>query len=531
MTQKCDFLVIGSGIAGLSYALKAAACGPVIIVTKCGPEETNTKYAQGGIAAVYSDQDDFDLHVRDTLEAGAGLCHEDVVRMVVESGPARIRELIDWGVEFTRDAQEREGYDLHLEGGHSRKRILHAADLTGAAIEKALLERVREHPNIKILDHHMAVDLIMKRKIDGDIENDRCLGAYVLNTKSGEIPAYVAKTTLLATGGMGKVYLVTSNPDIASGDGIAIAFRAGAAVANMEFMQFHPTCLFHPLARNFLITEALRGAGAVLVDKNGREFMQRYDKRGSLAPRDIVARAIDSEIKKSGSECLYLDITHKPASEVKTEFPNIYQRCLRLDIDITKALIPVAPGAHYQCGGILVDKDGKTTIPSLYAIGEVSCTGMHGANRLASNSLLEAAVYAHRAAGSSTSEDAKIIDPNLVKTWDPGHATDSDEMVVVTHNWDEIRRLMQNYVGIVRTDRRLERAKTRIDNLEREIRQYFWDFTVTQDLLELRNLAESADLVIRCAMARRESRGLHYSLDCPEAGKTDHSKDTIVTKH
>ncbi len=531
MINNCDYLVIGSGIAGLSYALKAAAGGTVVIVTKCGPEETNTKYAQGGIASVFSDKDDFELHVRDTLIAGAGLCHEDVVRMIVEDGPARVRELIEWGVKFTKNAEEPEGYDLHLEGGHSRKRILHAADLTGAAIEQALLERVREHPGITMLDHHMAVDLIMKRKIDGDWHNDRCLGAYVLDTRTGEIPGYVARATLLATGGTGKVYLVTSNPDIASGDGVAVAYRAGAAVANMEFMQFHPTCLFHPMARNFLITEAMRGAGAVLVDKNGRQFMQNYDERGSLAPRDIVARAIDSEIKKSGSECVYLDITHKPAEEVKTHFPNIYRQCLRFEIDITKDLIPVAPGAHYQCGGVLVDKDGKTTVKSLYAVGEVSCTGMHGANRLASNSLLEAAVYAHKAAQSAAAEEANTIDTNRIKPWDPGHATDSDEMVVVTHNWDEIRRLMQNYVGIVRTDRRLERAKARIDNMKKEIRQYYYDFIVTQDLLELRNLAEVADLIIRCAMERRESRGLHYSLNCPEAREDDQPKDTVISKH
>jgi L-aspartate oxidase len=529
MDQGCDFLVIGSGIAGLTFALKAAEAGSVFIVTKLGPDETNTKYAQGGIASVFSDVDNFGLHMNDTLVAGAGLCHEDVVRMVVEAGPGRVRELIDWGVEFTKkDTGSDVSYDLHLEGGHSRKRVLHAADITGAAIERTLLRRAAEHKNIRIFDHHMAIDLITRRKLNPAVEYDRCLGAYVLDIRGGEIRAMTAATTLLATGGAGKVYLLTSNPDVASGDGLAMAARAGAAIANMEFVQFHPTCLFHPLAGNFLISEAVRGAGAVLVDFSGGEFMQKYDARGSLAPRDIVARAIDNEIKVSGRECVFLDFTRVPADQIRKGFPNIYQRCHAFGIDITKDFIPVAPAAHYMCGGVLTGKDGQSTIPSLYAIGEVACTGLHGANRLASNSLLEAVVFSHEAALSAvrhrTDEYARVTIP----PWNAGTAIDSDESVVVTNNWDEIRRCMQNYVGIVRTDRRLARARNRIDILKNEIKEYYWNFVVTKDLLELRNIAVVADLIVTSAMMRRESRGLHYNLDCPKNDDSRPPADTVI---
>lgn len=529
MIEHCDFLVIGSGIAGLSFALKVADAGRVAVVTKLSAEEGSTKYAQGGIASVFSEDDDFELHVRDTMIAGAGLCREDVVRMVVEAGPARVRELIDWGVEFTRtsDLTDLE-YDLHLEGGHSRKRILHAKDITGDVIERALLARVASDSRITLYDHTMAVDLITRRKLGKRAGEDRCCGAYVLDTRTGRIRALVARATLLATGGSGKVYLLTSNPDVATGDGLAIAARAGADIANMEFFQFHPTCLYHPHAGNFLISEAVRGAGAELVDREGREFMSRYDERGSLAPRDIVARAIDHEIKVSGRECVYLDLGRIPRTDIKSHFPNIYERCLRFGIDITRDPIPVAPAAHYQCGGVVTDMRGASSIPGLFAVGEVACTGLHGANRLASNSLLEAVVYAHNAADVARSMAERRPDDGEIPLWDPGRATDSDESVVVTHNWEEIRRFMQNYVGIVRTERRLRRARSRIEFIKKEIQQYYWDFKVTKDILELRNIAVVADLIILCAMRRNESRGLHYNMDFPNLDETQPPRDTII---
>ncbi|MCC6160434.1 MAG: L-aspartate oxidase [Deltaproteobacteria bacterium] len=532
MIERVDFLVIGSGIAGLSFALKASKYGRVAVLSKLGADETATKYAQGGIATVFSDEDDFDLHVRDTLVAGAGLCREDVVRHVVESGPARVRELIDWGVEFTRSSGlADEEFDLHLEGGHSRKRILHAKDITGAVIEQALLARVAEHPDIAFHEHHMAIDLITRKRLGLAGDGDRCFGAYVLDIKSGEIRAVVSRATLLASGGSGKVYLITTNPDIASGDGVAMAARAGADIANMEFFQFHPTCLFHPHAGNFLISEAVRGAGAVLVDANGVEFMHKYDERRSLAPRDIVARAIDNEIKVSGRECVYLDFTRVGADEIRSGFPNIHERCARFGIDITRDLIPVAPAAHYQCGGVCTDLNGETTIPGLYAVGEVANTGLHGANRLASNSLLEAVVFSHNAAVHAAAGCAEAPAADRIPDWDPGRAIDSDESIVVTQNWEEIRRFMHNYVGIVRTNRRLRRAKSRIDFLKREIHQYYWHFCVTKDILELRNIAVVADLIIMSAASRAESRGLHYNTDHPHTDDRRPPQDTIIRNY
>ncbi|MCB9475646.1 MAG: L-aspartate oxidase [Deltaproteobacteria bacterium] len=534
MSEQSDFLVIGTGIAGLVYALKVARFGTVNVLCKREPEEGNTRYAQGGIASVATSEDNFATHIQDTLIAGAGLCREDVVRQVVEAGPERVRELIDWGVRFTHGhngATHEMEYDLHLEGGHSTKRIYHAEDRTGVEIERALLERVRQEPNIRVFEYHMAIDLITTAKLRQFSGANRCVGVYALDEKAGKVRAFVARTTLLATGGSGKAYLLTTNPDVASGDGVAMAARAGVPVANMEFIQFHPTCLYHPMAKNFLISEAVRGAGAKLVDENGRRFMDKYDERGELAPRDVVARAIDHEIKTRGVECVYLDFSGQNAAEITEGFPGIYERCYELGIDITTDLIPVAPAAHYQCGGVVVDSKGRTSVAGLYAVGEVSCTGLHGANRLASNSLLEAAVFAHEASADAARADLPLPSPKDVPEWDAGSATDSDETVVVSHNWDEIRRCMQNYVGIVRTDRRLLRAKARIDFLQREIWEYYWNFVVTRDLLELRNIAVVADLVVTSAMRRRESRGLHYNLDCPETFDAVPAKDTCISDY
>jgi len=531
-TKQYDVLVLGTGIAGLSFALKAASLGRVAMVTKKASAESNTNYAQGGIAAVLGSDDTFELHVGDTLEAGAGMCHEDIVRLVIREGPARIQELTDYGMRFThREKAEAGGVndlDLGREGGHSRRRIVHSRDMTGREAERVLLDAASANPAIDIFEDHIAVDLITTAKLDRPGPN-RCAGAYVLNRRTGVVETYGARVTMLATGGCGKVYLYTTNPDIATGDGVAMAYRAGAAVVDMEFVQFHPTCLFHPKAKSFLISEAVRGEGGILRTMEGHAFMEAHHAMKDLAPRDVVARAIDSEMKQSGSEHVWLDITHRPAPFTMERFPNIYRTCLGYGIDITKEPIPVVPAAHYQCGGVRTSVDGDTDIPGLMAVGEAAWTGLHGANRLASNSLLEALVGAHRAVGRLASGPLPELEPDL-PVWESGQATNADELVVVSHNWDEIRRLMWDYVGIVRTTKRLRRALTRATNLLKEIDQYYWDFLVTSDLLELRNIATVAELIIRSALQRPESRGLHYTLDYTQADPAWAQRDTVLQR-
>lgn len=530
--RQFDFLVLGSGIAGLTFALNVARHGRVAIITKKDRAESNTNYAQGGIAAVTSREDSFEMHVRDTLEAGAGLCKEEVVRTIVEEGPARIGELIELGMKFSeRELPRAHGakeLDLGKEGGHSKRRILHAKDVTGREIERALLAAVAARPNIEIFENHFAVDLITTHKL-GLAGVNRCAGVYVLDKTLQQVQTFAARGIVLATGGCGKVYLYTTNPDIATGDGVAMAYRAGAAAANMEFIQFHPTCLYHPLAKSFLISEAVRGEGGILKSLTGKTFMDEYHPLKSLAPRDIVARAIDSEMKRSGADYVFLDITHKPARFIIERFPNIYATCLQYGIDITKEPIPVVPAAHYQCGGVLTNVDGETEIAGLYAVGEVACTGLHGANRLASNSLLEALVCSHRAADKVIQNPMPAVDVSI-PDWQSGDACNPDELVVVSHNWDEIRRLMWDYVGIVRTNRRLQRARKRIANLQAEIQEYYWNFVVTSDLLELRNIATVAELIVESALSRPESRGLHYNLDYPQADPVWAKRDTILRK-
>jgi L-aspartate oxidase len=531
MRHESDFLVIGGGIAGLWFAIQAAEHGTVTLLAKKDVRESSTNYAQGGIAAVSSKEDSFEEHIKDTMIAGADLCNEEVVRTVISEGPSRIEELIRLGVQFTtRKNAPMNEFDLGLEGGHSKRRILHASDFTGREIIDKLFVIASEHPRIRFRDYHIAIDLFIHPR-DRDLapREKNCWGAYVLDIREDTVHSFVSPTTVLATGGTGKVYLYTSNPDIATGDGVAMAYRAGARVANMEFIQFHPTCLYHPKAKSFLISEAVRGEGGILRLQDGSSFMERYHPQGCLAPRDIVARAIDKELKKRGDDYVTLDITHRDPDFIRSRFPNIHRQCLSLGIDITQEPIPVVPAAHYTCGGVMVDACGQTDIQDLYAVGEVACTGLHGANRLASNSLLEALVFAQRAVDASLLRRKERNEPYpTLPHWTSGHAVDSDESIVVSHNWDEIRRLMSNYVSIFRSNKRLERAKRRIDALAGEIHQYYWDFLVTSDLIELRNLVLVADLIIASAMIRKESRGLHYNINYPITDDEMWKRDTIM---
>jgi L-aspartate oxidase len=507
-----DTLIIGSGLAGLSLALKLADNQKVAIITKKALLDGASAWAQGGIAAVMSSDDTLDEHIQDTLVAGAGLCDPNTTRFVIEHGAAAIDWLISQGVPFTRDAESDSGYHLTREGGHSHRRIIHAADATGQAVQETIATRVQAHPNITLLERHIAVDLITGKNLR---QNDnRCYGAYALNSLSGDVITIAAQNTVLATGGAGKVYLYTTNPDTATGDGIAMGWRAGCRVANMEFIQFHPTCLYHPHAKSFLISEAVRGEGGTLKLPDGTRFMPWHDERADLAPRDVVARAIDFEMKKRGLDCVYLDISHQPAAFLQEHFPTIYARCMALGIDISKQPIPVVPAVHFTCGGIMTDLHGRTDVDGLYAIGETACTGLHGANRLASNSLLECLVFADAASLDIKSKAAKQI-PELPQ-WDESRVTDADETVVISHNWDELRRFMWDYVGIVRTTKRLQRAQHRIQLLHEEINEYYRNFHVSADLLELRNLVLTADLIVQSALARHESRGLHFSKDYPQ---------------
>ncbi len=518
-----DTLIIGSGLAGLSLALKLADQKKVAIITKKSLLEGASAWAQGGIAAVLSPDDSFDKHIQDTHIAGAGLCDPQTTRFVVEHGAAAIDWLIRQGVPFTRDSNADKGYHLTREGGHSQRRIIHAADATGLAVQETIANKVLAHPNITILERYIAIDLISGQKLGRD--DNHCYGAYALNSLSGEIITIAARDTILATGGAGKVYLYTTNPDTATGDGIAMGWRAGCRVANMEFIQFHPTCLYHPHEKSYLISEAVRGEGGILKLPDGTRFMPWHDERAELAPRDVVARAIDFEMKKRGLDCVYLDISHQPVEFLLEHFPNIYRRCMALGINIARQPIPVVPAVHFTCGGVLVDQQGRTDIANLYAIGETSYTGLHGANRLASNSLLECLVYAESAAQDILSKPRGDI--LALPHWDESQVTDADEAVVISHNWDELRRFMWDYVGIVRTTKRLERAQHRIKLLHEEINEYYRNFHVTADLLELRNLVLSADLIVQSALSRHESRGLHFSKDFP--GMLAQATSTILT--
>jgi L-aspartate oxidase len=512
-----DVLIIGSGAAGLGLALRLGRGLRIAVISKRELSEGNTYYAQGGISAVLDAADSVESHVRDTLDAGGGLCDADAVRRVVEKGPESIQWLLDQGVEFTRARGEINagGYHLTREGGHSHRRVIHAADATGQVVETTLEAEIRTRDNVELFENHIVIDLITARKLGRG--KGRCLGAYILDKAGGHVETFRARFVVLATGGASKVYLYTTNPDVATGDGIAMAWRAGCRVANMEFMQFHPTCLYHPQAKSFLISEAVRGEGGHLLRPDGSRFMPDFDHRAELAPRDIVARAIDHEMKRLGADCMYLDISHQPADFIREHFPTIQARCLDYGIDITQKPIPVVPAAHYTCGGIMTDRNARTDVDGLYAIGEAAYTGLHGANRMASNSLLECLVFADLAARDIEQRIAGQPKPPPVPVWDESRVTDSDEEVVVSHNWDELRRFMWDYVGIVRSNKRLARAKSRVNLLRREILEYYSHFRVSNDLLELRNLVEVADLIITSAQRRKESRGLHYILDFPRA--------------
>jgi L-aspartate oxidase len=534
-THQSDFLVIGSGLAGLAFALKMADLSSdlkITIVTKDKAPRANTTWAQGGIAAVMSNEDSFESHIRDTLTAGAGLCKVDVVRDYIEQAPERIKDLMNWGVQFDLKEDGR-SVDLTREGGHSFRRILHFEDHTGAEIHRALLEKCLQRKNIKICEEHFAIDLILNKHIQPELVGpSSCVGAYVLDRQSGEVDVFLGKTTILSTGGAGKVYLYTSNWSGATGDGIAMAYRAGARIANLEFMQFHPTCLYHPDSRNFLISEALRGEGGELINRQGQAFMKKHHQLGSLAPRDIVARSIDAEMKKSGEPCVYLDMRaaaqEKGKDYLKTRFPVIFQKCEDYGINMNTQPIPVVPAAHYLCGGVLTDKAGRTDIQNLWALGETACTGLHGANRLASNSLLECLAMAHNCAEEHRKSLSSLsLTLEKPKEWVRPQESDSDEMIVITHMWEEIRRLMWNYVGIVRSDKRLERASHRLQNIMSEVKDYYSHFKINSDIIELRNIAIVADLSVKCALARKESRGIHYNLDQPWA-HDELGKDTIL---
>ncbi|NQY35092.1 MAG: L-aspartate oxidase [Alteromonadaceae bacterium] len=547
--HNCDVLIIGSGAAGLTLALHLAQNADVIILSKGPVNEGSTFYAQGGIAAVFDENDSITSHVSDTLISGAGLCDEDIVQYTAENAKACLEWLIEQGVNFDQESNNNGDVRYHLtrEGGHSHRRILHSADATGQAVQTTLVSRVKQHSRIRLFERYNAIDLICSpspspssentestvstggtgsTKIKSDDES-KCVGAYIWNRNNEKVESIQAKKTILATGGASKVYQYTSNPDVASGDGVAMAWRAGCRVANMEFNQFHPTCLFHPDAGTFLITEALRGEGAILKRPDGSRFMPSFDERAELAPRDIVARAIDFEMKRLGADCMYLDISHKSADFIKQHFPNIIEKTLSLGIDITQQPIPVVPAAHYTCGGVMINKKGQTDITNLYAIGEVAYTGLHGANRMASNSLLECLVFARAAAFDITESLDKTHTSITLPAWDESRVTDSDEEVVIQHNWHELRLFMWDYVGIVRTTKRLERALHRVELLQKEIQDYYRNFRVSNNLLELRNLVQVAELIIRCAMERKESRGLHYTLDFPEL--KENAEITVLT--
>ncbi|MBN2529941.1 MAG: L-aspartate oxidase [Deltaproteobacteria bacterium] len=527
MRFECDYLVIGTGIAGLTFAKEVAPFGRVVMLTKQHIENSATNEAQGGIASVIDAADTFESHIEDTMTTGRGICHQDAVEICVKDGPARINELISLGTKFTRRKDEPAALDLGREGGHSARRIVHAADATGREMVRALTESVRVLDSVCIYEQYMAVNLIVPNR---ESASRCCKGVYALDKNTGEIHTFLSPVTVLATGGLGKVYLYTSNPDVATGDGIAMGYRAGAKVANMEFFQFHPTILYHPEAKSVLISEAVRGEGGILRNLEGEAFMEKYHERRELAPRDVVARAIDDVLKRTGDDHVWLDVTHLDSDFVRERFPNIYATCQKYGIDITKEWIPVVPGAHYSCGGLVTDTFGQTTIAGLFAVGEVACTGLHGANRLASNSLLEGLVFAHRAATLLLEAPPARMGFDDVPDWCVGDAIPSDENVVVSQDWDEIRRFMWNYVGIVRSNRRLERARRRHAMLQDEIAEYYWKYVITSDLLELRNISTVAHLIITCAQLRQESRGLHFTSDYP-GENTNFKKDTVIARY